>query len=296
MPNSSPTIDGPPLEGPESATASLAVLRAEIDRLDDAIHDLLMQRGDVVSRVGRSGGKGGVALRAGREAAIVRRLLARHAGPLPKRAIVRVWRELLAATTSMQGAYTIAVCERDPNADFLALAREHFGASTAMRTHSSAAQAIRDVSSGAAVAALLPVPQEDEASAAAWWTTLLHRDDPRIHIVAKLPFWAPRSDGAPRARGFVVAAVPPDPSGQDRSLIGLELPVDMSRARLAAALKSAGFANAEMMVRRDPSSPVCHVLLDVEGLVVDGDVRLAAVGGRPVVLGAYAVPIDGEGV
>jgi chorismate mutase len=39
----------------------LAELRAKIDRIDDAIHDLLMQRGEVVARIGREGGKASAA-------------------------------------------------------------------------------------------------------------------------------------------------------------------------------------------------------------------------------------------
>ena len=90
-------------------------------------------------------------------------------------------------------------------------AREHFGALTPLRVHRSPAQAIAEVSAGTATAAVLPLPAEEEAPP--WWTALLHRDEPRIHVVARLPFWAPRAEGAPRVQALVVAAVPPDPSG-----------------------------------------------------------------------------------
>src|SRR5690242_5812086 len=92
---------------PADPAAVLAGLRAEIDRLDEAIHDLLMERARVVEKVAAQGGKGRVALRPGREADIVRRLLARHRGHLPARAVARIWRELLAATTAMQGPYIV---------------------------------------------------------------------------------------------------------------------------------------------------------------------------------------------
>ncbi|HYZ32124.1 MAG TPA: chorismate mutase, partial [Crenalkalicoccus sp.] len=68
---------------PEPDAAALAALRAEIDTLDDALHDLLMRRAGVVARLAASRAKGDApALRPGREAAVLRRLLARHAGPL----------------------------------------------------------------------------------------------------------------------------------------------------------------------------------------------------------------------
>ena len=61
---------------PDTEAHSLAALRAEIDRMDDALHDLLMRRAEVVAQVGALHAKGRVPLRPGREASIVRRLLA----------------------------------------------------------------------------------------------------------------------------------------------------------------------------------------------------------------------------
>lgn len=280
---------------------TLASLRAELDRMDDAIHDLLMARAQVVTKVAALGAKGRVALRAGREADIIRRLLRRHTGPLPRRVLPRLWRELFAATTSMQGPYIITVCEVQPAGGFVALAREHFGAVTSLRVHRSPAQAVGEVSSGTATAAVLPMPAEEEASAVAWWTALLPRDEPRIHVVARLPFWSPRAEGAPQVRALVVSAAPPDPSLHDRSLLGMELPLDMSRARLTGALTEAGFIASGIILRRDAHNPAALALVEVDGFVTDSDPRLSAprlsalaTGRPPVVLGAYAVPVDGE--
>ncbi len=276
--------------------ATLAALRGELDRLDDQIHDLLMARGEVVAQVAALGAKGRVALRPGREADIIRRLLARHTGKLPRKLLPRLWRELFAATTAMQGPYVVAVCETQPGGGFAAAAREHFGALTPLRVHRTPAQALAEVSSGSATVAVLPMPVEDEPQSSAWWTALLQHDEPRIHVVARLPFWAPRAEGAPAVRALVVASVPPDASARDRSLIGLELPGEMSRARLTAALAGAGLSLGGSILRRDPHDPMALALIDVEGLVADDDPRLAmlAASRRPVVLGSYAVPETGE--
>ncbi len=286
-----PPAAAPPQTAPSAP--ALADLRAELDGIDNAIHDLLIQRAAVVERVAAQGGKGRVAIRPGREADIVRRLLARHTGQLPRRLIVRWWRELFAATTSMQGSYVVAVCETEAASPFTQAAREHFGALTPLRVHRSPAQAIAELSAGTAICAVLPMPSDGEN--AAWWTALLHRDDPRIYIIARLPFWSARPEGAPKAQALVVAAVAPDPSAHDRSLIGLELHGDASRARLTAALTKAGLAPSSTILRRDPAATLA--LVEVEGLVAEDDPRLAALDGvvrRPVVLGAYAVPVDGE--
>src|ERR1700750_2427415 len=101
---------------PDGWRGDLAALRSELDRIDDSLHELLMQRARVVEQVAKSGKRS--AYRPGREASIIRRLLSRHSGSLPAQTLVRLWRELLAGTTGMQGAFTVAVCEPDRTAAF----------------------------------------------------------------------------------------------------------------------------------------------------------------------------------
>ena len=272
------------------------MLRGELDGLDDLLHDTLMRRASIVAQIGALGVKGRTPLRPGREAAIIRRLLARHAGPFPHAGIVRVWRALINSFTAQQHPMLITVCERDGGQDILAAAREQFGAITPFRLHHTPAQAMRDVSAGLATAAVLPLPLDGEAPASAWWPTLLQPGDPRIHVVARLPFWTTRPEGAPQAQALVVAAAAPDPSGADRSLLGLELPMDISDARLGATLAAAGFQAGEMILHRDPGAASVQALADVDGFVTDADPRLPALHSfvlrPPVVIGAYAIPVE----
>ena len=274
----------------------LTALRGELDGIDDALHDLLRQRADLVARLAASGIKGRVVLRPGREAGIIRRLLARHTGPLPRHAIVRLWRELLAGSTAIQSAYVVAVCDTDASLGYTAIAREHFGALTPVRVHRSPAQALADVSGGNAAVAVLPAPSPDDSPRDAWWTALLQKDSPRIHVIARLPFWAPRPEGAPRVQAYAIAAAAPDASGHDRSLLGLEVDRDVSRARLTGALVAADLSPETVLLRREPGAELGHVLVEVAGMLTDDDPRLAKLGPllrRPVVLGAYAVPETG---
>jgi len=294
MPSLAPTMDEDP-PSPDRWPTDLASLRAEIDGIDDAIHDLLMRRAAVVQQVAAAKGtNGGVALRPGREAVILRRLLERHHGTLPRQAIVRIWRELLAATTAMQSMFVVAVCDTDPAASFTQLAREQFGALTPIHVHRSPPQSIAELSAGRASAAVLPLPSDTEPASQAWWTALLQNDEPRIHIVGRLPFWSPRPDGAPAVQALIAAAMAPDPSGDDRTLLGLELDRETSRARLAASLAAADLASGGIILRRDPNAPVAHVLAEVPGFLTEDDPRLARISAvlrPPVVLGAYAVPV-----
>ncbi len=296
-------IDTPPAPAPKAEDppppqdgwpGGLPALRAELDRLDDQLHDGLMQRALVVEQVAEAGKRG--AFRPGREASIIRRLLRRHSGGLPAQALVRIWRELLAGTTAMQGPFTVAVCEADAGAGFTQAAREHFGALTPLRVYRSPAQAMAEVSGGSASVAVLPYPSETETPRDAWWTALLQKDEPRIYVVARLPFWTRRAEGAPNAQSLVIAAIAPDASERDRSLLGLEVDRGVSRARLTQALIAAGLPPGSVILRRDNGAQVAHALVEVDGHVTDDDPRLAGIDAalrRPVVLGAYAIPEDG---
>jgi chorismate mutase len=273
--------------------ATLAEFRAEIDRIDDAIHDLLMRRAGIVHEVR---GLGKPPYRPGREASMVRRLLGRNQGHLPGRGLVMLWRQVFAAHLAVETAFLISVCDTSADCAYAAAAREHYGALTPLRVHRSAAQAMTDVRSHTATAAVLPMPVEEEPAPAAWWVALLHRDAPRLHVVARLPFWArPRGEGAVSVQALVLSTDAPDPSGHDRALLGFEAPHDTSRASLNAALAAAGIVPGHTLLRRDAAGGPTYGLIDLEGHMRDDDPRLAALAGvvhRPVVLGGYANPVE----
>ena len=299
MPNSAPDIDAAATEASlgeddwrAEAKPNLSALRAELDRIDNTIHQLLIERAGVVDKVAQSGKS--AAFRPGREADIVRRLIAQHSGSLPPQTLFRMWRELLAGTTGMQSKVTVAVCETGPNAVLTQLAREHFGTATALRAHGSPAQALNDVSSGAATIAVLPLPTDADNTRDDWWATLANRT-PCLHVIARLPFWTQRNEGAPAAQALVVASTAPDPSAADRSYVVVELDNDVSRDRLSQTLVNAGLTPGSILLRRE--SGRAFALIDVAGYVTDDDPRLAKLGGtarRPAVLGAYAEPFQGD--
>ncbi len=248
----------PPTPMPDAA-ADIAALRAEIDALDDALHDLLMRRAGVVARLAASRAKGqGPALRPGREAAILRRLLARHAGPLPRAALVRLWRELLAATTAMQAPMTVAACLPEAGIEVL---RAHVGLATLVERCPDEAAAIAAFKAGRCALVALP-------AAGRWWRT--HHPS-RLFVTARLPFF-----GASDATVFLLSPAPPDASGDDRSLVRIP-------AGHEAALADAGLPPA--LLTRDETL----ALVELPGMIALGDARLAALGAT--VLGSYAAPV-----
>ncbi|MBU6425060.1 MAG: chorismate mutase [Rhodospirillales bacterium] len=274
----------------------LAELRAELDGIDDQIHDLLMKRAKVIESVATEGGKKGTKIRPGREAIILRRLLARHKGPWPAQAIVRIWREMFGAALIIEGGQTMAVCDGESAETRLALAREHFGPLTPVRRHHNPAQTLADLTreGGAQLAVLPPMGEGDDATGG-WWPMLAANSHVRLYVIAKIPFWTRRAEGLPTGEAYVVATVPPDASDNDRGLILLSFNADVSRTRLMEQVAAAGFAPAALWVKRLPGDSRLLALVEVEGLVSDVDPRLAAIAGvdaPPQVAGGYAVPIS----
>jgi len=92
-----------------TAPPNLADLRREIDRIDEAMHRLLMERGTIIDRliaVKRTSDSGS-AFRPGREAAMMRALAARHEGLLPLDTVESIWRVIIATFTYVQAPYSV---------------------------------------------------------------------------------------------------------------------------------------------------------------------------------------------
>jgi chorismate mutase len=276
-----------------SPPQTLAQLRAEIDAVDHRLHALLIERAAIIERVAEHGGKSGPKIRPGREAAMVRHRLASHTGSLPPQAILRIWRELFAAALIIEGGQTIAVCAADDGADIVALAREHFGPLTPLRRHRNASQALADLDTGTAQVAVMPAPSDEDDGR--WWTALTARGERQLSVIAKLPFWTARAEGTPSGTAYAVAALRPDASGNDNSLVVFATPEETSRSRLLANLTTAGFA-PETIWTRAAGAGRTLVLADVAGMIEDADPRLAAIQGAEapaIPIGGYAVPLAG---
>lgn len=291
MPDQTPTTSPAPAapdpvpEPVPPPALDLAGLRAGIDAIDDAMHDLLMRRAALAAGMAASRVKGsGPVFRPGREASILRRLLARHAGPLPRAVVARLWRDIIASSLAQQGPFSIAA---PGAADGIAarVARGHFGLLTPLKLHPTPSRVLSAVAAGEAAVAILPAPQDGEPPEAAWW---MQMEAPRLQVVAALPFLAAPDGAAPQA--YAVAALAPEPSGQDRTLLRLEPEPDQHRARIAAAFAAVGLP-PRWVLRRDAPAPMA--LAEVEGFLAADDPRLANLPfPRIQILGAYAEPVS----
>ncbi|MEA2933974.1 MAG: hypothetical protein QOD74_620 [Variibacter sp.] len=167
-------------------TPSLADLRQDIDRIDEAMHQLLMQRGEIIDRLiaVKQTQETGSAFRPAREAEMMRRLVERHRGILPLDTAESIWRVIISTFTYVQAPYSVHADLSSGDAAMRDSARFHFGFTVPLAPHTGAAgviEALRKRRGDLGV-----VPATATAGAGAWWTML--ESDRAPKIIARLPF------------------------------------------------------------------------------------------------------------
>ncbi|OSM06191.1 prephenate dehydratase [Magnetofaba australis] len=145
---------------------TLADLRDGIDAIDDHIHDLLMQRAELVEKVGEVKGASAaqaVYYRPEREAQIHRRIEARHHGPLPIEAVHRIYREIISASLNMEKQLTVAYL--GPEATFTHQAAiKQFGSSFHMYAQPTIDAVFHEVEVGRVNFGVAPVENSNEGA------------------------------------------------------------------------------------------------------------------------------------
>ena len=119
---------------------TLADLRREIDRIDEAMHRLLMERGDIIDRLiaTKRTAESGSAFRPAREADMMRRLVERHRGILPLDTAESIWRVIIATFTYVQAPFSVHADLSAGEAAMRDSARFHFGFTVPFVTHMGA--------------------------------------------------------------------------------------------------------------------------------------------------------------
>jgi chorismate mutase len=256
------------------AAQPLDAVRARIDEIDSELLRLVDERAGLAVEVAKAkaaAGEGGkFALRPGREAQLLRRLLGRGRRAAPPGLIVRIWRELIGDSLSRQGPFHISVWGGSRAVE---LARSRFGAAPrlALAAKPEDALAAARTPGGVAVVAL--------ARDSAWWGRLLA--EPNLKVFAALPCltaWGPMS-------ALAVAEVEVEPTGSDTTFWVTDAPGPA--APILTALSRDGVA-ASLMVEAGGLK-----LFTLAGYYQAEDERLARAPGRlSGVIGAAPSPLD----
>jgi chorismate mutase / prephenate dehydratase len=242
----------------------LAELRETIDAIDTEMHRLLVERGTVIDALIRAKGteKPGAAFRPGREADMMRRLVARHKGALPIATVEHIWREIITTFTRMQAPFDVAT---DGSADperMRDLARFYFGFSVALVRLPDAAAVVAHV---ARTGDLGIVARDQAPAVGAWWRALARPSGPQI--MAVLPYIEmPRRPADLPA--FVISPRLSDPTPPDIRILAVSARSELTPPRGCVVLAAAGGNGRKELLLAAPES------LDVA--------RFAAEAGSPV--------------
>ena len=191
---------------------SLAELRKEIDRIDEGMHRLLIERSEIIGRLiaTKKSQETGSAFRPAREAEMMVRLVERHRGLLPLDTVESIWRVIISTFTFVQSPFSVHADLSAGDALMRDSARFHFGFTVPFVPHMGASGVVQAVSESKGDLGL--VPATAVAGAGAWWTALEFDTAPKI--IARLPF-VERPDHPAALPVFVLSRVAADAMATD---------------------------------------------------------------------------------
>lgn len=260
----------------DQETPSLDAVRARIDAIDSELLRLIDERAGVarvVADAKRAAGDGDkFGLRPGREAQLLRKLLAERSGAADG-LIVRIWRELISDSLARQGPFRLAVWGGPDPARTVELARARFGAAPPLARAQRPEDALAAAKTRGGVGVLALVPDHG------WWGRLLA--EPTLSVFAALPClsaWGPLS-------ALAVAEIAVEPTGADETfwVTDAEIPghaIEEAMSRDGVAARLVGWGGGLK-------------LFALAGFYQRDDERLARAPGRLTgVIGAAPLPLD----
>ena len=141
----------------------LRKLRARIDDLDGKIQALISQRAGLVLDIAKAKARAGAEnfYRPEREAEVLAKVLARHAGALPAEEMVRLFREIMSACLALESKLRVAFL--GPEGTFTQeAALKHFGHAVETVALAAIDEVFREVESGSAHFGVVPVENSTE--------------------------------------------------------------------------------------------------------------------------------------
>jgi len=190
---------------PDAPKPTLADLRREIDRIDEAMHRLLMERGDIIDTLiaTKKTAESGSAFRPAREADMMKRLVERHRGLLPLDTVESIWRVIISTFTYVQAPFSVHADLSPGEAAMRDSARFHFGFTVPFVSHIGASGVVAAIAASRGDIGLVPAT----TASSPWWAALEGGDAPKI--IARLPF-VERADHPAALPVFGIARPNPD--------------------------------------------------------------------------------------
>ena len=194
--------------------SSLEQIRSEIDAVDRAMLELLERRFAAIEAIKavkqQNSARAASPMRPAREAEILRRLIRLKHGSVPAHLMVRLWRSIFSAATSIQANVTVHVAEEvDIDPQLRDMVRDYFAGLLPMRRQPDAREVIEGLSVRASDVGVVRTNSD-------WIAPLLqHRG---LKVIGVLPFTGLRKR---MPALLMLGQVKAEPSGDDETLVAV---------------------------------------------------------------------------
>ena len=191
----------------------IALLRARIDEIDDAILGLIEERMAIAPqlRAAKNGKSGAAAMRPAREVEIIRRLMAKSGGKLDPDLIIDVWRILMSASLRIQTDLEVCFAGAMDMVRLNDLVRRYFGHVVRLTREGDARAALARAVDNPRVIAAVPWPGNNGSGN--WWPCLTENRYQSLNLVTGLPL-----TGEPEAALFGQGLAQEAAGGADETL------------------------------------------------------------------------------
>lgn len=224
---------------------ALSQYRSEIDEIDAQLLSLLEQRMKIVAKVRIIKQEHGEQffVKSGREADMIKDLVAKADPILPRSMLVNIWRKIITSSNMLEQSLRIAIHNPNKLADYTYLLREYYSDFVPMITHDSVNNVVLEIEKNSSQIAIFALPYAGSENntddfGEDWWINLAN-NKAGLKVFAKIPLidYDDQDRQSGKALELVAMAIKKsEKSQQDRSLFCIELSNTISKSQLLAAM------------------------------------------------------------
>lgn len=276
----------------------LLAYREKIDEVDNKIIDLLNFRMKIVKAVGehKSDIKDKFFIKSAREADMIKDLVVKADGAIPKSIIVEIWRKIITSANMLEQDIKIALYNPNKSLEYHHRIKEYYSNLVPIADHSSSTNVILEIEKNNAQIGVVSLNSKDNLDH--WWINIANNQK-GLKVFAKIPFVIDSQDSVQEVDDlFIMAIKDAEKSQQDKTLLVLEVPGDSSIYALQKLFDQNQFAaNIIKNVKIKEIYNFTFYLVEVAGFYDQNDAEIESLKNSKLkphikVIGHYPVPID----
>lgn len=243
----------------------IEMLRNIIDEKDEQLHQLLCERTGYVAKIGdvKKNSNDKTIFRPAREAEILRKILGKDSGHLPKSVLISIWREMISSFSALQGDFSIAYWG-DLEADNIRdLVRYYFGHTVQVRRCSTVTAVLSQVSEEKATVGIVPMPETTIGNEGNWWLNLAMG----MNVSGVLPFVLDDPALTVKNQYYMISKSQSDDTKDDIFMLKVNTVQEVSRMSIVIYLKNIGYEAKSVAIHDNLEEGMRQHLLEVEGYI-----------------------------